>query len=56
MNNHAVINGSTIIIMASNKKEALMIAAKEYGSKCAYVAPYKYASKGNNFYEFVLSA
>lgn len=41
-----------IIIMASNKKEAMKIALENYGTTCAYVKPYRYASKGNNFYEF----
>jgi hypothetical protein len=42
----------TIIIMASNIKEAKQIALEGYGTQCQYVKPYKYSSKGNNFYEF----
>lgn len=42
----------TIIILASNKKEAKEIALKQYGKLCTYVSPYKYSSKGNNFYQF----
>lgn len=40
--------------MASTKKEAKVLAHKEYGNKATYVKPYHYASKGNNFYEFDL--
>lgn len=40
--------------MASTKKEAKQIAEKGYGSQIEYVKPYRYASKGNNFYEFLL--
>lgn len=42
----------TVIMMASNKKEAKELAKKQYGTKATYIKPYKYASKGNNFYEF----
>lgn len=42
----------SVIIMASNKKEAKERAYNEYRDRAEYVAPYRYASKGNNFYEF----
>lgn len=45
-----------IIIFASNKKEAKLIALMNYGADCKYVKPYRYSSKGNNFYEFNLPA
>ena len=41
-----------IIIMAANKKEAKSIALSEYGEKAEFIKPYRYASRGNNFYEF----
>lgn len=44
----------TIIIMAANKKESKEIALTNYGPFCKYIKPYKYASKGNNFYQFSL--
>ena len=42
----------TTIIMASSKKEAKEIAFNQYRYRAEYVKPYRYASKGNNFYEF----
>ena len=44
----------TLIMMASTKQEAKVIADKQYGNKATYVKPYRYVSKGNNFYEFDL--
>ena len=43
---------STVIIMAANVKEAKQISLDNYGANCQYIKPYRYASKGNNFYEF----
>lgn len=43
----------TVVIMASTVKEAKEIALKNYGESVSYLKPYRYASKGNNFYEFV---
>ena len=45
-------NEQTVIVMASNKKEAKERAQLNYGSKVQYEKPYHYASKGNNFYQF----
>ena len=45
----------TIIIFSSNKRKAISQAKKDYGDKIEYVKPYRYASKGNNFYEFKLN-
>ena len=42
------------VILASNKKEAIAIAKREY-KKAIYLRPYRYASKGNNFYEFQIN-
>jgi hypothetical protein len=42
----------TVIIMASSIKEAKQIAVTNYGETAVYIKPYRYASKGNNFYEF----
>lgn len=44
----------TIIMNASTKKEAMQLALSQYGENAVYVSPYRYASKGNNFYEFKL--
>lgn len=44
----------TIIKMASSKKEAIEQMTADYGDAYVYLTPYKYASKGNNFYEFKL--
>ena len=42
----------TVIMMASNIKDAKYQASIQYGDKSTYIKPYHYASKGNNFYEF----
>ena len=42
----------TVIMLASNKKEAKQRAFMQYGNTAIYIKPYRYASKGNNFYEF----
>ncbi len=46
--NTNLIETKTYIFMASSIKEAKQIAGPDY----IYVKPYKYASKGNNFYQF----
>lgn len=40
-----------VIILASNKKEAIKYAESEYIFP-SYIRPYRYSSKGNNFYLF----
>lgn len=47
-------DATTEIVMARNIKEAKRIAYSSHGEKAHYVAPYRYASKGNNFYEFLI--
>lgn len=43
----------TVIIMESSIKMAKQIASQQYGlGNWIYIKPVKYASKGNNFYEF----
>lgn len=45
----------TVIKMAKSKKEAIQLMNDEYGAgRVQYIKPYKYASKGNSFYEFKL--
>jgi hypothetical protein len=40
-----------VVIIASTKKEAISRAEISYPNH-VFVKPYRYASKGNNFYEF----
>lgn len=43
----------TIIMLASCIKEAKQFMTNQYGlGNWLYIKPYRYASKGNNFYEF----
>lgn len=42
----------TVVIMASTKKEAKDIAKTNYGETAVFERVFRYASKGNNFYEF----
>lgn len=44
----------TVIMNASTVKEAKERAHNQYRDRAIYIRPYKYASKGNNFYEFVV--
>lgn len=46
----------TVIINASTVKEAKKHAYNQYRDRVIYVRPYRYASRGNNFYEFVVFA
>jgi hypothetical protein len=41
---------------AATVKEAKERAYNQYRDRAIYVRPYKYASRGNNFYEFVVFA
>ena len=41
----------TIIMFASNKKEAVSFMTQDY-TNFTYVGLYRHISKGNNFYEF----
>ena len=53
LNKLSIMEKKIIIILASNKKEAKEIASKNYEG-AIYEKPYRYASKGNNFYQFFL--
>lgn len=47
----------TVIIMESSIKMAKQRASDNYGlGNWVYIKPYRYASKGNNFYEFKITA
>lgn len=51
MTKRKIDSKTTLIILAKNIKEAKEIAGKCY-SNVEFVKPFRYASKGNNFYEF----
>lgn len=51
-----IADGTEIIMLASSIKEAKQLAFEGYGLNVTYHSPYRYASRGNNFYKFIYKA